>query len=89
MALGARRADVLGLVMRRSMFLTTLGLVLGLVLAFGMTRALANALFEVSAHDPVTFAAVALILAAAALSASYIPARRATRVDPVVALRYE
>jgi putative ABC transport system permease protein len=89
MALGARGGDVLKLVMRQSIFLTTLGLVVGLALAFGVTRALANALYEVSASDPVTFAAVALILAAVAFLASYVPARRATRVDPVVALRYE
>ena len=89
MALGARRADVLKLVMRQSLVLTAIGLVIGMTMAFGVTRVLSSALFEVNANDPITFVGIGLLLAAVAFVASYVPAHRATRVDPVIALRYE
>ncbi len=89
MALGAQRADVLRLIMGDGIALTSIGLGLGLAASFVATRILTNQLYGVDATDPVTFAAVSLILAAVALAASYIPARRATRVDPMVALRHE
>jgi putative ABC transport system permease protein len=88
-ALGARVQNVLLLVMGQAMMLVMLGAVIGLGAAFALTRLLQKFLFEVNAADPVTFAAVALLLVLVALLACYIPARRATRVDPLVALRYE
>jgi putative ABC transport system permease protein len=88
-ALGATRGDLLGLILRGGMMLTAAGLVLGLAGALGITRLMQNLLFGVGARDPVTLAAVAAGLGVVALLASYIPARRATKVDPVVALRYE
>ncbi|MGC1417213.1 MAG: ABC transporter permease [Candidatus Acidiferrum sp.] len=89
MALGAKRADVLRLVLGAGMKMAALGLLIGLVAALGLTRLMSGLLFGVSATDPLTFAAVALLLAIVALAACYIPARRAMRVDPMVALRYE
>jgi putative ABC transport system permease protein len=89
MALGASRGDMVKLVVRQGMLLTGIGLAIGLASAFGLSRLLANMLFGVKTTDPVTYAAVAVILVSVALLASYIPARRATKIDPMIALRYE
>jgi putative ABC transport system permease protein len=88
-ALGAQGADVLRLVVRRGLRLVALGLALGMMAALALTRLMKNLLFEVSATDPLTFAGVGALLALVALLACWIPARRATRVDPMVALRVE
>lgn len=88
-ALGARRSDVLGLVLKEALRLTALGVGLGLIGAFAATRVLRSLLFEVRPTDPATFIFLSLLLTLVALLASYIPARRATKVDPLVALRYE
>jgi len=89
MALGAERSRILRMVMRQGLELTVAGSVLGLIGAAALTRVMASLLFGVSTTDAVTFAAVPLVLIATAMLASYVPARRATRVDPVVALRDE
>jgi putative ABC transport system permease protein len=89
MALGAQRKDVLRLILRNGMGLTLVGGILGLVGAFGLTRVLRNQLYQVGTMDPGTFAAVTLLLGLVAFFACLIPARRATRVDPMVALRHE
>ncbi len=89
MALGARRDDVLRLVVRRGVLLTLMGLAIGTAGALGLTQFLAGMLYEVKPADPATFSLVALGLGFVAFLASYVPARRATQVDPVVALRHE
>ncbi|HWO02380.1 MAG TPA: FtsX-like permease family protein, partial [Blastocatellia bacterium] len=89
MALGASNADVMKLIVGRGLALAGVGVAVGLVAAFAATRVLNSLLFGVSATDPVTFALVALLLTGVALAASVIPARRAMKVDPMVALRYE
>ncbi len=89
MALGAERRDVLGLVVRQGLRLTAVGVVLGVAGAWALTRFLTNFLYGVRPTDPATFVLVSLALVTVSILASYIPARRATRVDPMVALRYE
>lgn len=89
MALGAQAVDVLKLVVGQGLKLTLVGMVIGLGAALAVTRVMETLLYEVSATDPLTFIAIALLLVGVALVASFIPARRATRVDPIVALRYE
>jgi putative ABC transport system permease protein len=89
LALGAARRDVLKLVVGHGMLLTLIGMAIGLGAAFALTRVISTLLFSVSATDPTTFGLIALLLGAVALLACWIPARRATKVDPMVALRYE
>jgi putative ABC transport system permease protein len=89
MALGANRADVLRLVVQQGMKMTLLGLALGLVGAFFVSRVLTGMLYGITATDPLTFTVVSIVLLAVALLACLLPARRATRVDPIVALRAE
>ena len=89
MAMGAQTGRVLRLVVGQGMRLACAGLILGLLVAFAAMRVLGSLLFGVSSHDPLTFVGVSLVLALAAVLACYIPARRATKVDPIIALRYE
>jgi len=89
MALGAPRAGILLMVLRSGMTLTLIGAAIGLLGAFALTRWMSSMLFGISASDPMTYVIVLLVSLGAALLACSIPARRATRVDPIVALRYE
>jgi len=89
MALGAQRVDVLGIVLGRGMVLALVGIGVGLGGALLLTRFLSTLLFGITPTDPMTFVVVSLLLGLVAFLASYIPARRATKVDPMVALRYE
>jgi putative ABC transport system permease protein len=89
MALGARPSDVLRLVMREAVTVTAAGAAAGLAAALALTRLMAGLLYGVAATDPATFAGVCVVLTLVALTATYLPARRATRVDPLTALRYE
>ena len=89
MALGAQTANVRSMILAQTIKLTVLGVAIGLAGALVVARFLSSLLFGVGTHDPVTFLAVALLLILVAVVASYLPARRAMRVDPIVALRYE
>jgi putative ABC transport system permease protein len=89
LALGAQRGEIMGMVIGQGMWLAGFGAGIGLAASLAISRLLRNQLFHVGPFDPLTFAATALVLLAAALAACYIPARRATRVDPIHALRYE
>jgi putative ABC transport system permease protein len=88
-ALGAAKSNVLSLVVGQAMSLAGVGIVVGMSASLLLTRFLASLLYGVSATDPATFGAIALLLAGVALLACYIPARRAAKVDPMIALRYE
>jgi len=89
LALGAQGGDVLQMVLKQGTKIALVGVAIGIGAAFALTRLMTNLLFGVTAHDPMTFAAVAALLILVALLACYIPARRAMLVDPIVALRYE
>jgi putative ABC transport system permease protein len=89
MALGAGRRDVLGLVLREGFTVTLIGVAVGFAAALGLRRVMAGYVYGIKSTDPLTFAAASMLLMAVALLASYLPARRATKVDPTVALRYE
>ena len=89
MALGADRSDVLRLILRQGVTMALAGVVVGFVIALSLTSLMSSQLFGVTPHDPMTFVGVGTLLVAVALLACYIPAKRATRVDPMVALRYE
>jgi ABC-type antimicrobial peptide transport system permease subunit len=89
MALGAARGDVLRMVLRMGLRLSIIGIVIGLVATSAVTRAITSQLWNISPHDPMTFVSVVVVITAVGLVACYFPARRATKVDPMVALRYE
>lgn len=87
MALGAKAGDVWKMVLKQGVIITAVGMVLGMVCAIGVSSVVANLLVGVSATDPLTFALITLLLSGMALIACFIPARRATKVDPVLAIR--
>jgi ABC-type antimicrobial peptide transport system permease subunit len=89
MSLGAQRRNVLALILGEGARMAGLGVIIGIAASLGITRLMSSLLFGVSATDPLTFVVVGTLLSFAALLASYVPARRAMRVDPIVALRYE
>src|SRR5262249_49614737 len=89
MALGAKGGDVQRLILGQGMVLAAVGVAAGLLGAWGLTRTMEGMLFGISATDPFTFAAIGMLLVVVALVACWIPARRATKVDPMIALRYE
>ena len=89
MAIGARPGEILQMILRQGMALALVGVVVGLFGALWLTRLLQQLLFEVAPTDPLTYLGVAVVLGLAALVACYVPARRASRVDPIIALRVE
>jgi len=89
LALGAQRGNVVQMVLRQGANMALLGVAIGVGVALALTRLMASLLFGVTAHDPMTFAAVAALLLFVTLLACYVPARRASKVDPIVALRWE
>jgi ABC-type antimicrobial peptide transport system permease subunit len=89
MALGARQPDVLGLILSQGMILVGVGVMIGLAAAFAVSRLVSSLLYGIGATDPTTFVGVSLLLVAVAFVASYFPAYRASRVDPLSALRYQ
>jgi putative ABC transport system permease protein len=89
MSLGAARRDVLKLLLRWALSLVTLGVIVGVLGSVAVTRLLSGFLFGIKSTDPLTFTVIPVLLGTIALLASYIPARRATKVDPIIALRYE
>src|SRR6185312_16283998 len=89
MALGAEAGQVLAMVMRDAMKLSAIGLLIGLAVAIALRRVLASLVFDVSTADPIIYASVAILMLVSALAACYLPARRASRVDPLIALRWE